>query len=325
MRLIDAGQVVRLLPMAEAIALMRTAFVTISEGSASLAHRQALQLPGGTGLLMGAARDGVGLGMKLAAIVPGNAARGLPGSVALALLHDEETGEPRALIDGTALTALRTAALNGCAMDLLARRDVAVGLLVGAGTQAASQLLAMDTVRDLREIRVLGRDAARAGRFVQAMYDSVKARLVVAKDPAGALEGVDVVVAATNSESPVVAGARVPAGCHVSGIGSFRPTMCEFDDDLLGRARIFVESRDTALAEAGELIAAERHGVTYRSDWTEVGEVLGEVRPGRRSDGEITFFKSVGHSVFDLYAARAIVDRAEAASTGTCWDPRGQA
>lgn len=321
MLLIGAAEVARLLPMGRAVALMREAFLTISEGSASLAHRQALPMSSGTGLLMGAARDGLGLGAKLVAIVPGNRARGLPGSIGLVALLDDATGEPLALLDGTSLTSVRTAALNGCAIDLLARPDASTALLVGCGTQALAQAEAIDTVRELAEIRVLGRDRDRARAFVEARQPGLRAPLRLVSGAEEALQGADLVTSVTNSHEPVLPGERVPQGCHVSGIGSFTPAMREFDEALLRRAAIFVESRATALDEAGELIAADASGAASRATWTELGEVIAGRRPGRQSDSQVTFFKSVGHPVFDLFAARHIYDAALREGVGQSWRP----
>jgi ornithine cyclodeaminase len=321
MRLVNAAEIPRLLPMEQAIELMRDAFVTISEASASLAHRQALPMSSGTGLLMGAAKEGLGLGCKLVAVMPGNAARGLAGSIGLVALMDDETGVPLALLDGTSLTSVRTAALNGCAVDLLARADASTALLVGCGTQAVTQAEAMDSVRELEEIRVLGRDPERARDFVDRLNGRLRCAVRLVSDPLAALAGVDLITAATNSLEPVLPGADIPDGCHVSGIGSFRPDMREFDEGLIGRAAVFVESRGTALDEAGELIAADAAGVSRQRDWTEIGEVLAGRSAGRTGDRQVTYFKSVGHSVFDLYAARAIYDRALAEDAGLAWEP----
>jgi ornithine cyclodeaminase len=321
MLLLDAAEIPRLLPMHRAIPLMRDAFMSISRGSAALAHRQALPMESGTGLLMGSAEAGLGLAAKLVAIMPGNRARGLPGSIGLVALLDDRSGEPLALLDGTSLTSVRTAALNGCAIDLLARGDARTALLVGCGTQAATQAAAMDTVRELEEIRVLGRDPDRARVFAETVQEGLRAPVRLVDDASTGLEGVDVVTAATNSRHPVLPGDRVPPGCHVSGVGSFTPGMREFDDALLERAAIFVESRETALAEAGELIAAREAGITAECEWTELGEVLAGLKPGREHEAQVTFFKSVGHSVFDLYAARRIYDTAREQGAGLDWQP----
>ncbi len=321
MLLVTADEIPGLLPMAEAIQTMREAFVSISNGDLEVADRQALKLDGGTALVMGAARSGVGTAGKLMSVIPGNRDRGLPGTVGMLLLMDGETGEPLALMDATALTARRTAAANGCAIDLLARSDALTGLLVGCGTQATEQLLMMDTVRGLREIRVMGADPGESGSFADRMQERVGASLRAVSDPAAALEGVDLVISATTSIEPVIPGSAVPDGCHVSGIGSFRPDMREFDRALLERAGIYVESRATALEEAGELIDARAAGITAPEQWTEVGEVLAGRSPGRVEPGQVTFFKSVGHAAYDLFAARAVFEAARARGAGREWKP----
>jgi ornithine cyclodeaminase/alanine dehydrogenase-like protein (mu-crystallin family) len=322
MLLIEASEIPRLLPLTEAIPLMRRAFGLISAARASTAPRQVLPLENGTGLLMGAAAADTGIVGKLVAVMPANRRQGLPGSTGMLLLMDASTGEPLALMDGTTLTAHRTAAANGLVIDLLARADARRGLLVGCGTQAAAQAGAMDAVRDLEEIRVLGRDLQEAERFVRAHQERVGAVLRPVGDPASALDAVDLVVSATNSLEPVIPGDRVPPGCHVSGIGSFRADMREFDLELLARAAIFVESRVTALEEAGELIAARDAGCTSPAQWTEVGEVLDGAAAGRTDRQQCTFFKSVGHAAYDLVAARAVYDAARERGVGTHWQNR---
>jgi ornithine cyclodeaminase len=319
MRLLCADELPGLLPMQNVMALMRDAFRLISGGGASVAHRQALELSSGTGLLMGAATAGEGIVAKLVSVMPSNRTAGLPGSIGLLLLMDADTGSPLALIDGTSLTAIRTAALNACAIALLSRPDSKVALLLGCGTQASAQLAALQAVCQLDEIRVMGRDAGRTREFVEARQSQCTPGLRACTDAQAATDGADIIIAATNSHNPVLPAQLVPAGCHVSGIGSYKPEMCEFDNELLSKSSIFVECRQTAMNEAGELIRANQAGVTAPEDWTEIGELLLAGRAGRQSSGEITFFKSVGHAVFDLLAARAAWQAAIEQDAGTEW------
>jgi ornithine cyclodeaminase len=321
MRLLSAQEIALLLPISRAIPLMREAFLMISAGSASVADRQALEFDAGTGLLMGAAHSARGVAAKLVSVIPSNRKKGLPGSVGLLLLMDPGDGSPLALLDGTQLTAIRTAALNACAIDLLARRDASIALLVGCGTQAAAQLSGLQAVRDLEQIRVLGTSETQAAEFVDRNTRGGGAPLSAVRDLRSALQGVDIIVSATNSPDPVIPGDLVPSGCHVSGVGSYKKEMCEFDNEMISKSSIFVECRRTANREAGELMAAVDAGASVVSDWTELGEVLKKSHPGRRNDREITFFKSVGHAIFDLLAARDVWETAADRQMGTQWKP----
>ena len=321
MRLISAAELTNLLPIGDAIPLMREAFTLISNDTASVAERQAIEVSKGTGLVMGAALDSTGIAAKLVSVMPGNRSNDLPGSIGLVLLMDDENGAPLALMDGSSLTAIRTAALNACAIDLLSRENADLGLLIGCGTQAVAQLEGLSHVRNLKQIRVMGRDEGRTSEFVTNNQSRVEPELRTVMDPEAASDGVDIIVAATNSQDPVISGGLIPTGCHVSGVGSFKKGMCEIDTELLTKASIFVEKRETAANEAGELMAAVASGMSTESDWNEIGEVLSGQRPGRQSDEEITYFKSVGHSVFDLIAARAVWKAATEQGVGQEWQP----
>ena len=319
MRLLRQSDIESCLPMTEAICLMGQAFAAISDESADVAERQVLETPGGTALLMGATGPGRGVAAKLVTVIPGNQQRDLPVSSGLALLLDERDGRPLALLDATALTAWRTAAAVGFATTLLARREVGLGLLVGCGTQARSQLIAMDTARDLDEIRIFARNRERGLALIDAVQPECSARLKLADALAIAAGEADIITAATTSSTPVIDGNWVAAGCHVNGIGSFRPDMCEFDQVLVEKAQVYVESLATAETEAGELVTACRSGRTAASCWYELGEVVRGNAPGRTDDHRVTFFKSVGHAVFDLFAASEVFREADRRGLGTEW------
>lgn len=321
MRLLGAADVEAALPMRSAMDVLRRALITVADGTARVAQRQSLPLASGTGLVMAAAGEGVGILTKQVSVMPGNPAQGLPGTVGTALLSDPDTGQALALMDGTALTAWRTAALSACAIDALARPEARNALMIGCGTQAATQLVGLVTARRLRHIRVHGLDPGRVRQFVDHFAPRISAELEAAESLAAAVAEADIIITVTNASEPVFDAADIAPGCHVNGIGSFRPGMCEIDPQFAGRARVFVESRATAAAEAGELVAAEEAGLTDRGDWTELGDVLAGRAEGRRAEDELTLFKSVGHAVFDLYYARAVFDAAAAAKLGTEWQP----
>jgi len=302
---LSAEDLRRALPMPEAVAAMKDAFVALSTGRASSPPRGVVDVePGeGTTLLMGAYVANTGLATKIVSVFPGNAQRGRPVVNALVLVLDPRTGEPVALCDGTYLTALRTGAASGAATDLLARGDARVAAVIGCGVQARTQASAIDSVRQLDEIRVCGRRSESAGRLVDEMRGRTRARLVAVDSSEEAVRDADIVCTATDSHAPVFDGTLLAPGTHVNGVGSFKLEMQEVDTETVRRSRVFVDSVEAALAEAGELVIAERDGVTSSDRWTEIGLVAAGRAEGRRSDSEVTFFKSVGHAVQDVAAA----------------------
>jgi ornithine cyclodeaminase len=218
-------------------------------------------------------------------------------------------------MDGTWLTALRTGAAGGLAADLLARKDASTVALFGAGVQARSQLEAVRCVRPVTDVRVVSRTAASADALV-AELDGLSARR--ARSPEDALRGADIVIAATDSRTPVFDGTLVEPGTHVTAIGSFTPEMREVDTALVTRARVVVDQREAALAEAGDLIGPIRDGALDASAVSaELGEVVLGRAPGRRTDEEITLFKSVGNAVQDVAIAASVLAEAERRGLGS--------
>ena len=315
---LSADDIARTLSMRDAVEAVKEAFSRLSSGRASTPIRTAVDVGAGHGttLLMGAHVDGLGLATKTVSVFPGNRGRGQPVVHGLVLVLDPETGQPQAVCDGTYLTALRTGAASGAATDLLARNDVRVGAIIGCGAQGHTQALAIDCVRTLEEIRLCDRRIEAASRLADELGQQVRARVVTLSDPSDAIAGADVVCAATTSASPVFDGNLLAPGTHVNGVGSFTLEMRELDGVTVSRSRVFVDSVEAALAEAGDLVIAESEGATARDSWTELGLVVAGRAPGRRSDSEITLFKSVGHAVQDVAAAAAAVDAARERGLG---------
>ncbi len=232
------------------------------------------------------------LGAKLVTFYPQNV--GVHTHHALIVMFKAETGEPLAVLDGRLITEMRTAAASAVATQQLARPDAAVLGILGSGVQAKSHLAALRHVRSFKEVRVWSPRNAPA--FAQR--HGVKA----VPSAADAVRGADVVVVAASSTTPILRGSWLSPGAHVNAIGATRPEWRELDDDLVTTARVFVDSREAALRESGDVIAA-------RSEVSEIGAVVAGVAPGRQSDQEITLFKSVGVAVEDV-AAAALVLRA---------------
>jgi len=242
--------------------------------------------------VMPAYADGGALGAKLVTFYPQNV--GVHTHHAVIVMLKAETGEPLAMMDGRLITEMRTAAASAVATERLARSDTSVLAILGSGVQAKSHLAALRLVRSFKEVRVWSPRNAPA--FAQR--HGVKA-VATAAD---AVRGADVVVVAASSTTPILQGRWLSPGTHVNAIGATRPDWRELDDDLVTTARIFVDSREAALRESGDVIAA-------RNEVTEIGAVVAGVDPGRRNAEELTLFKSVGVAVEDV-AAAALVLRA---------------
>lgn len=249
------------------------------------------------------------LGAKIVSFYGDNPRRGLPAISAVVLVFDSETGMPKALMDAGYLTALRTGAASGLATELLARRDATVLTIFGAGAQAPLQIDAIRCVRPIREVRVVSRRRESAQRLADQIQ-GVEVR--VFEDRSAAVAGAHIIIAATTSTTPVFDGHDVEPGTHINGIGSYTPEMQEVDATVVQRAKIVVDSREAALAEAGDLIIPLRQK-TIRQDqvYAELGEIVNGTKPGRTSDTEITFFKSVGVAVQDVAVARRVLRAAE--------------
>lgn len=318
-RILSSADVSAAVDMAVAIEAMREAFAALSAGEAEVPLRLALETPGGTALFMpGHLTRGPSTAAKVVTVHPGNRARGLPVIHAVVLVLDPATGQVRALMDGTRLTALRTGAAGGLAADLLARPDASVVALFGSGVQARTQLEAVRCVRPIAQVRIVSAHEGSA-RTLAAELSGVDVRVL--SDPREAVRGAHVVVTATDSATPVFDGDAVEPGTHVTGVGSFTPEMREVDTALVRRATVFVDQREAALAEAGDLAGPIADGAVGADVVAaEIGEVAAGVHPGRTRDDEITFFKSVGNAVQDVAIAQRVLEAAEREGRGVVVD-----
>lgn len=316
--LLSEADIRQALPMPEAIEAMKDAFADFSTGTAHVPQRLRLEVPPADGLSLfkPAYLESGGLGAKIVSVFPHNKARGRPIISGLVVVLDPETGEPAALADGGFVTAWRTGAASGAATDLLARPESRLGAILGCGVQAQTQALAIDAARELDEIRVYARTEADVQRFVEEMAPVLNARLVAAQSSDGAIDGAEVICAATTSKVPVFDGRRLAEGAHINGVGSFTPEMQEVDLETVARSRVFVDSRQSARAEAGELVIAAEARRTRPKDWIELGEVAAGLERGRQSSMEITFFKSVGLAVQDIKACAMALERAREMGLG---------
>lgn len=253
-------------------------------------------------------------GVKIITVSPGNGARNMPAVQGVYLLLDGETGVPLALIDGPRLTLWRTAAASALATSYLAREDADKLLVIGAGALAPFLARAHASIRPIREIRIWNRTAANAEKLAQALEtDGFSAEAAPSLDEA--LAWADIVSCATISPTPLVKGELLKAGAHVDLVGAYLPTLRESDDAAVSRARLFVDVREGALKEAGDIIQPLRAGVIKESDiLADLYALCRGERSGRDSAEEITLFKSVGAAIEDLAGGIAVFENSKGAS-----------
>lgn len=304
MQSLSAADIARLMPMRDAIEVSARAFAAISAHSGLYPARMHFRVRDGDALVMPGYDGRDYLGTKI--VVVRRSSGGQPGTRACYLLTTAADAQPVLLCDGTALTALRIGAATGLATRRLARKDARSVALFGAGGQAAEQLAAVLAVRPIGQVRVVTRSVARAEAFIRCMRERHTDLHLARAEAEDAVRGADIVIAATNATTPVFEASWVRPGTHINGIGSFRPDMCELDPRLLGQASVFVDEAQAALAEAGELIEALQSGLLTRDRICEIGTAP---ESSRRSDAEITVFKTVGHAALDLYTAVALLER----------------
>lgn len=289
----DEAQIAALLDPGELTAAMEHALAELSRGAVIQPVRTMMPVTPHHGFLGVMPAYCGALGAKVVTMYPRN--QGIPTHHALVLLFRPESGELLATFEGRLITEMRTAAVSAVATRYLARPESTVLALIGAGAQARSHLQVFRALRQFRDVRVWSprRAAAFAAEF------SVRAVPTTAE----AIRGADIVVVATGSPSPVVSGEWLSPGAHVNAVGAVRPEWRELDDEALAKGRMYVDSREAALRESGD-VAAARHVVA------EIGEVISGAHPGRRGPAEITLFKSVGLAVEDVVTASLLYEKA---------------
>lgn len=324
LRLFSADDVHRALPMSQAIEGVKAGYVQLSAGRVQAPLRTPLAVsPNDVTLIMpffappAAGADGA-LGLKLVSVFNSNVPRGLPLIHSIVMAVDPSSGAPLALIEGSSLTAIRTGAASGAATDVLARPGAAVAAIFGSGVQARRQLEAVCTVRPIERVFVYSLAGAEVFAVEMAGMGPIPTDIRIAATPREALAEADVVCTATTALTPVFDGHDLRPGTHVNGIGSFTPEMQEIDLATVRRSRVFVDSIEAALAEAGDLLIPLNAGeITLDHISTELGEVIAGSKPGRTSTEQITFFKSVGVAVQDAVAASIILHNGPMLGLGT--------
>ena len=307
---LDGDRIREAVPMAELLDAVEAAFRDVAAGRDRSPLRSHVELPDGALLLMPGVREGgAGASVKLVTVMPRNAERGLPTIHAIVVWFDADTGRPLALLDGAAVTAMRTGAASGVGARLLARVDAATLTVIGAGGQAEWQIRAVLAARPIRRVLVYARDAARRNAFAARMTDATGVEVTGAQDPEAAVRAADIVCCATTSIQPVFDAGWVRPGTHVNGIGAYHLGMIELPPELFGRASLVaIDSREAAMAEAGDVMAGIEGGFVSTGELVEIG-TIDRSWAEARDPAAITVFKSVGLAIQDVAAAELIVAR----------------
>jgi ornithine cyclodeaminase/alanine dehydrogenase-like protein (mu-crystallin family) len=303
-----------LLDMESCIEAMEDVLAALAREELTMPLRFVVRPPGEQLLgLMPAHRGGAApvFSLKEVVIAPGNGARGLDPHQGAVLLHDGETGVLEAVVNASAITEIRTAAVSAVATKLLARPTARHVAILGAGVQARAHAVAMRTVIHDAELRIWSRTPAHAEAL------ALESHAAVCATAEEALDGAEVVCTCTSSREPIVRRAWLDPGAHVNAVGSSIPTARELDADVVAASALFVDRRESTVNESGDYLGAvEEAGIGPDHIRAELGELLVGSRPGRRDDTELTVFKSLGLAVEDLAAAALCVERARERGVG---------
>ena len=258
------------------------------------------------------------LGMKVVTYFQDNPKNNLPAILATIMLFSAETGKIIATMDGSYITAIRTACASALATKALANPQNGVLGILGAGVQARTHMQALIRVRKIEKIKLYSPSGASAAAVKKEMESQLKCAIDVANSAEEAVRGADLVVTATTAKEPILRSAWLKPGVHINAVGSHRPDLREIDGATLARAKIIVDSRDAIMAECGDiLLALKEKSIAENAIHAEIGEVLAKVKPGRTDQDEITLYKSVGIAIQDIAAANLVYRKALDKSVGT--------
>lgn len=309
MRFIDREEVAHRLTYEKCVPIVRDAMIAFSRGETKQLLRSIIPLADGRmfGIMPGAMGERAVFGAKLISVFPENFARGIQSHQGLVILFDPESGTPVCAAHAGEITAIRTAAASAVATDVLARPDSCHLAILGYGEQAATHARAIVMVRDVQSITVWGRTPERARAFAERTQVELGRPVTSVLTAHEAVEAADIICTVTSAAEPILKGEWVKAGTHVNVVGSGYAGPAEVDNDLVVRSRFFVDSREGVLLQGAEFLRAKEAGLIADDHIVaEIGEVLAGAVAGRRSDHEITVYKSLGHVVQDLASAWAL-------------------
>lgn len=325
MLLLNKEDIKKVFDMKDAIDAAKESLSIFSQGKSVVPLRTNIDIPKyeGQSLFMPAYVESLdSAGIKIVSVFPKNIEKGLPSVPAKMILLDGKTGDVICIMDGTYLTQLRTGATSGAAADMLSRKDSKNGALFGTGGQAASQLEAMLTVRNLNIVKVFDIDKERAEVFAERMSGELSrfsTKIVAAESSDDAVNDADIITTVTTSKKAVFNGRLVKKGAHINGVGSYTPVMEELDEYIVQNAdKIYMDSKSAVLSESGDFIIPIQKGLIDESKINgELGEVICGKIQGRIFEDEITIYETVGIAVMDVVTAYKIYEKAVKAKIGT--------
>ena len=309
--------------MKTAIEESKRAYSRLSSGRVEMPLRSRVHIPEQDGVLLtmpAALLDDGEMAVKLVTVFGNNPSRGLPLIHAVVIVLDNVNGQILSLMDGEVLTAVRTGAGVGAATDLLAPSEAKTVAIIGSGKQAASQLDAVCTVREIQQAWVYSPNPEHAQSFAEEMsgVGPIPEDVQAVTSSAKALKNADIVCTATTSTTPVISFEHLKLGAHVNAVGSFQPTMQEVDTETVSKSLVVVDSRESALVETGDIVTPLKQGmITLEHINAEIGEIINGTKSGRSSIKQLTFFKSCGVAVQDTVTAGIALKNAECENLGT--------
>ena len=321
-RILSSDDVRKALPMKEAISGMKRAFSSLSSGNAEMPLRSRVPVTDQDGVLltMSAAlpEDGE-LAVKLVTVFGKNPKRGLPLIHAAVIALDINNGRIKSLMDGEVLTTVRTGAGVGAATDMLAREDSSTVGIIGSSKLAQSQIEAVCTVRSIKKVRIFSPNTEHAHQCADIMSGKgpVPDDIRAVQSSRKAVKNADIVCTATTSTKPVIAFKNLKKGVHINAVGAFKPEMQEIDAETIMNSLVVADSRESVLAEAGDLVIPINQGLIKEDHvHAEIGELNNGKKTGRTSDEQITLFKSCGVAVQDAVSASIVIKNSESQNLG---------
>jgi alanine dehydrogenase len=324
MLVLSEEQVRSLIDIEELINALEQAHVQYAAGKAVMPVRLVVPLPqiqGRITSMPGYLSEDQALGMKVVTYFQNNPARNLPAILATVMLFSAATGKMIAIMDGSTITAIRTACASAMATKVLANPETPVLGILGAGVQARAHIEALSRIRKLRQIKIFSPSGTSATAIKNELEPRVGVGIEVARSAEETVRNADLVVTATTSTEPILKSDWLKPGAHINAVGSHRPDSREIDGPTLARSKVVVDSREAMMAECGDLLLAiKEKSITESHLHAEIGEVLAGAKPGRTNAGEVTLYKSVGIAIQDVATAQLVYGKATRQNVGTSVD-----